>query len=600
MTRPAESARHPHLVFLHGIGNGVTESQVRAVLDTSLQAAGYPALDGVQVVAPRYAGLLRSSRSEDESEIPAITIKELKGAEATAHRHEVALRTSRLEALLGASVPRAPLNWAPAGGLVRYSPLGLDQARVYLAKNSRIRARLLHDVVAAFPTSGRVVVVAHSLGSLIALDALLRISPQVQVDRLITIGSPLPHAHFRDRFTEWAQPPRNVSTWVNVRGSHDVITFFGGIGGTYGWALDRTISLMGHRAEPYLATEPVAIAVGDALFGSRSTELVRPDSLPDIPLNQVETQTLLEVGFAHCVLDQLTEHRPEAQDRYRRALSLTQATRANSLARTYAEAGLPVPGAMSEFVTANRTIQDPPTRPGVPQLLHTGDALPVLVSLATSNPVHPYEVDTGDTARREALKTLTARMGLTSSVGRQVSESLSFAQKSLRAKSSPIRWALIGVGAVAVVAGTGGLALAAAPVAAGAGAITGALASFGPGTMAAGLLTAGSLTGSGAAAITRGLMSTTTVQNVEQAVLSLVALSHARAALGVQLTSDCWNLLLDMESGVLDQIRVHEVLSDPKSPIRGELEQKRKMIAKAKTLLLAEGLGPEEMAGIES
>jgi pimeloyl-ACP methyl ester carboxylesterase len=71
-------------------------------------------------------------------------------------------------------------------------------------------------------------VIAHSLGSVVAYDTLWR-NPHLQVDVLVTIGSPLampdvvfPHLHHDRTGPKGARPPA-ATAWVNVADPGDVV-----------------------------------------------------------------------------------------------------------------------------------------------------------------------------------------------------------------------------------------------------------------------------------------------------------------------------------------------------------------------------------------
>src|SRR5450631_690616 len=53
-------------------------------------------------------------------------------------------------------------------------------------------------VLAQLPTSGSIILIAHSLGSVIAVDLLTKLPPDLTVDLLLTIGSPLAIKRFGD------------------------------------------------------------------------------------------------------------------------------------------------------------------------------------------------------------------------------------------------------------------------------------------------------------------------------------------------------------------------------------------------------------------
>ncbi len=73
-------------------------------------------------------------------------------------------------------------------------------------------------------------------------------------------------------------------------------------------------------------------------------------------------------------------------------------------------------------------------------------------------------------------------MGLGTQYARDIIAAVDVARKTLSGDGTNwVKWAAMGMGAVALVVATGGLALSAAPGVAGAAAITSALAAFGPG-----------------------------------------------------------------------------------------------------------------------
>jgi pimeloyl-ACP methyl ester carboxylesterase len=65
----------------------------------------------------------------------------------------------------------------------------LPQARRYL-DDEATRANTLHRVLAALPESGMVVLLAHSLGTVIAADLLTRLPAGIVVVGVIAVGSP--------------------------------------------------------------------------------------------------------------------------------------------------------------------------------------------------------------------------------------------------------------------------------------------------------------------------------------------------------------------------------------------------------------------------
>ncbi|MDT0631964.1 hypothetical protein [Rubrivirga litoralis] len=93
---------------------------------------------------------------------------------------------------------------------------------------TEIRRRTL-DALQSAPASGPHVVVAHSLGSVIAYDVLQRVADAPAIDALLTLGSPLGIDEVQDRLQPgWTRadgfPTRTVRTrWVNVFDPIDLV-----------------------------------------------------------------------------------------------------------------------------------------------------------------------------------------------------------------------------------------------------------------------------------------------------------------------------------------------------------------------------------------
>ena len=71
-------------------------------------------------------------------------------------------------------------------------PLMDDETRRYL-DDEATRANTLHRVLAALPESGPIVLLGHSLGTVIAADLLTRLPARIEVVGVITMGSPAGH-----------------------------------------------------------------------------------------------------------------------------------------------------------------------------------------------------------------------------------------------------------------------------------------------------------------------------------------------------------------------------------------------------------------------
>ena len=151
----------------------------------------------------------------------------------------------------------------------------IPQARRYLDDDDT-RANTLHRVLADLPESGQIVLLAHSLGTVIAADLLTRLPAGIEVVGVITVGSPagLLGVHTgSDRLEVLREPLPQVAWWLNVWGGADPVTGLRGISHRFPWVLDIALPGVRHPMENYLGSATVARAVGRALFGSLDREL---------------------------------------------------------------------------------------------------------------------------------------------------------------------------------------------------------------------------------------------------------------------------------------------------------------------------------------
>jgi pimeloyl-ACP methyl ester carboxylesterase len=134
-----------------------------------------------------------------------------------------------------------------------------------------IRAHVLQRIEATVTPETRVIV-AHSLGSVVAYEALRR-HPEWAVETLVTLGSPLWHPGLLERLDPpvakgttgpW---PGSVRRWVNVAAVGDRVAA-GRLADVYGNRVEEVAIDNGPRAhdpEPYLNAPPTGGAVADAL-----------------------------------------------------------------------------------------------------------------------------------------------------------------------------------------------------------------------------------------------------------------------------------------------------------------------------------------------
>ena len=388
----------PTLVYLHGIGADHDDAW-RVVLDEALRDAGYPGLDGVACRAPKYPNTLRYP-SDEEHLLPPQTVRRLTTSERDDLRWRVERATADLERTLGVHTAGrlTPLAAETVPAVMRVLP----QARRYL-ENDATRANTLHRVLAALPDSGPIVLLAHSLGTIIAADLVTRLPADIEVVGMITLGSPAGHLglHRRsDRLEVLREPPPHVAWWLNVWGGADPVTGMRGISHRFPWVLDIALPAAQHPMENYLGSPTVAAAVGRALFGSRSRELAVPEMLPEPQIDDVELHAYLLLAYAHFLAGHLPEKR---RPRFQAALAVTRAELTDRLGLTDAA--------------------EPPD-PARLRTLSKSTALMPLLGVATTNPIAPYHVEITASARRQALHDLAVWIGLYSGYGRSLQQAL--------------------------------------------------------------------------------------------------------------------------------------------------------------------------------
>ncbi len=210
-----------------------------------------------------------------------------------AHRHEPVLGDSRSEARARYQRRQGRLRKAiwdspdrvasarpipvliPGEVMVRLPVLGMRQAGHY-RHDDHVRADVLDRVAEAInQVDGPVILLAHSLGSVVALDALhVR---GVSVELLVSFGSPLGVKDFWGK--TWQDPATfpydRLGGWLNVVNVKDPIVWGRGVNERFPQAIDAFISagrgltgpLNFHDAATYTGAEITARAVAAATSG---------------------------------------------------------------------------------------------------------------------------------------------------------------------------------------------------------------------------------------------------------------------------------------------------------------------------------------------
>ena len=581
----------PILLFLHGVtlSNNVDDGW-RVRLDATLASLGYPSLNNARIIAPKYAHALRGT--DDQLSVPPLTTKMPSREAAKKNRRDFESRMAGLEYLLGRHDSGA--GWVLANDVISVASATpfFKQVQNYLGDNT-IRAQVLHRILAKLPDSGRIVIVAHSLGSVIGSDLLRRLPPDLDVAGMITIGSPLAHGRFdvADLKSVLKDPPTHLAWWLNFWNPADPVAAHRGLSSVFPWMLDRRIQArniaIAHNAATYLADPVVGEAIGYGLFGSKSREIVHVNNFVDTPINTAEHLALLALRFSYLVETRLDN---EVRTKYRGARRHVQAVTIEELAILNARENenspspRPLPGPIRHLAFDLSDPNAPTPQPFPCTYLGREEAVGPFIALATQNTIRPFEIRAADKARPDAMKDLAAEAGLGSKFGADVFDALNEAREVLT-NGNDTNWGklgALGVGAAALVVATGGLALAAGGGLAGAAAITSALAGFGPGGMIGGLATAGTLMGVGGSGIGWGLASsTTTAESVEAFIVFQLAGVILRDKQQLDQDPTVWRRLTETEMELRREYERLDEFSDKSSSSLKELKRKITSVERA-------------------
>lgn len=251
---------HGSVVYLHGVG-GAREMWWRPIRE---------ALGGltVDLVAPSFDDLLTTSGS-----VHARRLIGLPPASSDAARLAYRDRQRDLTALIDAVGESRSWSWPamlphpadiaerlPLTQLVRTPVFGLDQVGRYLDDDAR-RAAVLHRVTQSLLRAPRPrVVIAHSLGSVVAWDVLA--DPRVHIDLLVTLGSPMGQPAVTMESMPF--PYDRVGSWLNVVHPLDPVPAGRGLGESFPAACDAFLSPTAGWASPTNTLARLAAAVAGA------------------------------------------------------------------------------------------------------------------------------------------------------------------------------------------------------------------------------------------------------------------------------------------------------------------------------------------------
>lgn len=579
------------VVFLHGIGDGDPNRGWLGALNIALESAGHPPIDDSQVVAPRYDSLLTIDGIS--AKMPDVTYK-VKDDDRS--RREFERRQAAVYRMLQDepdavpfgfnSVPKPWMNAAHAFGVDYLSAMDLPQVRRYVSSEG-LRGAILRYILDQIPTKGEILLIGHSLGSVIAIDLLDHLPANLQVRRFITIGSPANSealhrgsARLLKRF-----PYATVLDWTNFFSARDIVTMGRGLTSVFPGAQDCVVNISGldqHGSDRYLSHPAVCGLIANTLYPSKKAAVASRALAARLTDDQL--LTLIKLRFASCVAKNIKD--TDRAQRYEDALNVIRDDLAAQLDQL-AVSGQPLPVEL-QAVAQGRA-------PDLPNRLELSEAVVTLTTLTATNFVEPYEIDTGD-APKAALKAMVINLGFQPGVATHIAEALTEVDDLLK-RTGGVPWGRIGVAAAGlalIAAGPIGLAMAAPATAFGGAAITGGLAALGPGGMMGGIATVGALAAGGAGVVTGAALGGSSAEifalNVTQLTLRVSA-EYALKRLNAPTEAELWPQLVSLETQISAELNRLNAFSDSKTPRIHQLKAAQDAVTKLLAFVVEKELG---------
>lgn len=580
------------IVFLHGVGDGDHDRNWLSGLNQGLESAGIGAVSEDEVISPNYSTFLNLTGIKLKH--PAVTYKV---KDDQSDRRAFVRRQSRIERLLenadladGFGFKKIP---DAAMGPLQYVGINAPQLKqVYnYMTDEGLRAAVLSHILGTLPRQGEIILIGHSLGSIIAIDLVDHLPEKLHVSRFITIGSPgsaqilhEKHERILKRF-----PYARVDDWTNLFNPKDPVTAGRGLASVFPGAQDFRIDIpysadnrIAHNAKQYLAHPAVGMLIADALHPPADVPVTGSEVA--VRLEDSDFDALFTLTFGLCVAAKISKK--ETAARYGDALKVLGDEYVDAVRqRLSMGSSLPI-----EVEALSRG-----EAPQFPDRLSLDEAVRRVVVAAFANVVQPYEIEIGS-APLDAIPSFFSSIGHTSGYGEIVREAIVEVQKVLNGGGGftfPAgRFALAAAGVALIAAGPIGIAT--MGTAAGAAAITSGLAAFGPGGMVGGLALLSGLASTGAMVTTAAatVKSGDTTVTSDPATLALhIATSYALKKVGERPDPHLWAKLTAAEGFVSDRINKLSEFSDPKSPNLVQLVQTRTIVNRLMTFTHDAGMG---------
>ncbi|MEU0664322.1 trypsin-like serine peptidase [Streptomyces lavendulocolor] len=293
---PAFGGRR-HLLFLHGRSQrGRDPEKLRrewtAGLNHGLTRAGFAGIRPEDVWFPFYGDLLSDimERRNDHSEVIDGTATAA-NPDAFAAKQPASYEALIVEAACKAGMPLdkqptmeslavvKPVHWALSWLAAKTDLDALTIALIFrdvdaYLHDSAVREAVIDCVLKTAPPSGELVLVGHSLGTVIGMDLLTRFTEQLNVSLLVTAGSPLGLDSVYSRLlTAGPGRPARVKKWINIWYPADPVTIGCPLADKWGALIEYPVINSRDRAhsiEEYLTDPRGAAGIGRALHLAHS------------------------------------------------------------------------------------------------------------------------------------------------------------------------------------------------------------------------------------------------------------------------------------------------------------------------------------------
>ncbi|MGP3999662.1 trypsin-like serine peptidase [Streptomyces sp. 8N706] len=286
------------LVFLHGRNqqNRIPEHLRRtwaAGLNHGLTEAGLTPIDPADAWFPYYGNTLVRALERQEA-VPhpfegAMVAPAEAGAPASASAkglYEQLISEAAVRAGMPADDRLATerLGWGDAVGALQRrlswlaSRTSVDEWSIALffrdvasyLDDQRVRDEVLNCVLATMPTSGELLLVSHSLGTVVAMDLITRLAPELDISLLVTAGSPLGMNTVYSRLLVGGpKRPERVARWLNAWCPTDAVAIGSPLGDDWKGELTELAVANArdrpHHIDEYLAHPEVARVIGGSL-----------------------------------------------------------------------------------------------------------------------------------------------------------------------------------------------------------------------------------------------------------------------------------------------------------------------------------------------